>query len=63
MPLAAGSVVRLLLGLVLRAVCVGPSRVEGELAPYLSLWMREDHSGPGEKTSMRSPSGSKTKNA
>jgi hypothetical protein len=27
------------------------------------LWMREDHCGPGEKISMRSPSGSKTKNA
>jgi hypothetical protein len=42
---------------------VARSRLEGELGPYLYLWMREDHPGPGEKTSMRSPSGSKTKNA
>jgi hypothetical protein len=42
---------------------VARSRLEGELGPYLWLWMREDHPGPGEKTSMRSPSGSKTKNA
>ena len=40
---------------------VGPARVRART--YLCLWMRDDHSLPGEKTSMRSPSGSKTKNA
>ena len=42
---------------------VGRSRLDGELGPYPYLWIREDHSGPAEKISMRSPSGSKTKNA